>query len=133
MIKICISVTSHALDPLPLSQTVTPSRTPSPSSVTYFMDGPHPFYLKDDNEPCHRAKLVTSGKCQNNTRTLTLPAQSQDINPIENLRTLEIVKRHPTIKRKLIESLTAAWNRGVTNDHLVKLSTQFRHNAEKRL
>jgi len=31
-------VTSHALDPLPLSQTVTPSRIPS--SVTYFMDGP---------------------------------------------------------------------------------------------
>ena len=26
--------------PLPLSQTVTPSRTLSPSSVTYFMDGP---------------------------------------------------------------------------------------------
>ena len=24
----------------PLSQTVTPSRTPSPSSVTYLMDGP---------------------------------------------------------------------------------------------
>src|SRR6218665_3813764 len=40
MIKICISMTSHALDPLPLSQSVTPSRTPSPSSVTYFMDGP---------------------------------------------------------------------------------------------
>src|SRR6218665_3312702 len=30
MIKICISVTSLALDPSPLSQTVTPSRTPSP-------------------------------------------------------------------------------------------------------
>jgi len=46
MIKICISVTSHALDPLPLSQTVIPSRTPSPSSVTYFMDGPkfHEIY-----------------------------------------------------------------------------------------
>src|SRR6218665_674652 len=27
------------LDPLPLSQTVTPSQTPTPSSVTYFMDG----------------------------------------------------------------------------------------------
>ena len=25
---------------VPLSQTVTPTRTPSPSSVTYFMDGP---------------------------------------------------------------------------------------------
>ena len=30
MIKKCISVTSHARYPLPLSQTVTPSRTPSP-------------------------------------------------------------------------------------------------------
>src|SRR6218665_159663 len=38
------SVTSHALGPPPLSQTVTPSRTPSPSSVTYFMDGPIPGF-----------------------------------------------------------------------------------------
>ena len=30
------------LTPSPLSQTVTPSRTPChPSSVTYLMDGPH--------------------------------------------------------------------------------------------
>src|SRR6218665_407122 len=43
------------------------------------------------------------------------------------------VKRHPTIKRKWIESLTAAWNRGVAHVHLVKLSIQFRHNAQKRL
>ena len=41
MIKKCIRVTSHALYPPPLSQTVTPTRTPSPSSVTYFMDGPY--------------------------------------------------------------------------------------------
>ena len=35
------SVTSHDLYPLPLSQTVTLSQTPSPPwSVTYFMDGP---------------------------------------------------------------------------------------------
>ena len=37
------------LTSLPLSQTVTPCRTPSPSSVTYFMDGPLnfvTFYLK---------------------------------------------------------------------------------------
>src|SRR6218665_2876024 len=57
-------------------------------------------------------------------------------NPIENLLrkiTLDIVKRHPTIKRKLIESLTAGWYRGVTHDHLVKMSTQFRHDAQKRL
>jgi len=28
----------------PLSQTVTPSRTRSPSCVTYFMDGPHGIF-----------------------------------------------------------------------------------------
>jgi len=38
--KIFISLTSPALDPSPLSQTVTLYRTPSPSSMTYFMDGP---------------------------------------------------------------------------------------------
>jgi len=44
MIKKIKSVTSHVLfTPLPLSQTVTPSRTPPlPSSVTYFMDGQKP-------------------------------------------------------------------------------------------
>src|SRR6218665_3850828 len=34
------SVTSHALGPSPLSQSVTPSWTSSPSSVTYFMESP---------------------------------------------------------------------------------------------
>jgi len=33
-------VTSHAFEAFPLSQTVTFSRTPPPSSVTYLMDGP---------------------------------------------------------------------------------------------
>ena len=50
MTKICIRVTSHALDPLPLSQTVTPSRTPSPSSATYFMDGPYAVMKEIQNE-----------------------------------------------------------------------------------
>src|SRR6218665_1696971 len=44
----------------------------------------YPFCLKDDNELCHLAKLVSNWKCQNNTRTLTSLAQSQDRNPIEN-------------------------------------------------
>src|SRR6218665_831165 len=39
----------------------------------------YPFCLKDDNEPCHLAKLVSNWKCQNNTRTLTSLTQSQDI------------------------------------------------------
>ena len=46
---------------------------------------PYPFCLKDDSKPSHRAKLVTNWKCQNKTRMLALPTQSQDMNPIENL------------------------------------------------
>jgi len=38
--KLFISMTSRALHSSLLSQTVTPSRTTSPSSVTYFMDAP---------------------------------------------------------------------------------------------
>ena len=44
-----------------------------------------PFCFNDDSEPCHRAKVVTNWKCPNNIRALTLPAQSQDMNPTENL------------------------------------------------
>src|SRR6218665_2312397 len=40
MIKICISVTSHALDPLPPVTNCHTFSDPCPSSVTFFMDGP---------------------------------------------------------------------------------------------
>src|SRR6218665_3651185 len=45
MIKFCISVTSHALDPLPLSQTVTPSRPPSPLERAVLYGRPLNFYF----------------------------------------------------------------------------------------
>ena len=47
--------------PLPLSQTVTPSRTPSPSSVTYmyFMDGPNGRLIRLINRPLTKRPLTT--------------------------------------------------------------------------
>ena len=54
-----ISVTSHALYPLlPLSQTVTLSRTLSPSSVTYFMDGPLGENVERDFQDVARFTIV---------------------------------------------------------------------------
>jgi len=67
-------------------------------------------------------------KCQNKIRALALLAQSLDLNPIENIcRKVaeEVVNRHPTMKHELIESIIVAWNRRVTYDYLVKLSTPF--------
>ena len=40
MMKICISVTSNALYPLPCHKLSHLLGPPPPSSVTYFMDGP---------------------------------------------------------------------------------------------
>jgi len=43
------------------------------------------FLFQDDNAPCHRTKLVTKWKSQKSFRTLDWPAQSSDLNLIENI------------------------------------------------
>src|SRR6218665_1068445 len=43
------------------------------------------FLFQYDNAPCHRTKLVTKCKSQETFRTLDWPAQSPDLNPIENI------------------------------------------------
>jgi len=85
---------------------------------------PYPFLFQYNSAPCHHAKLVTNWKRQNNITMLDWPAQSPDLNPIKHLWhkvALEISRRHPTIKRELIESLITLWNCVATCDHLVKL------------
>ena len=51
--------------------------------------------------------------------------------------TLEIVKRHPSIKHELIVLLIIAWNRWFPHDHLVcrvvKLSAQSKHDADQTM
>ena len=85
---------------------------------------PGQFQFQDDNAPCHRAKTVVNWMKQKKIKTLEWPAQSPDLNPIENLWhkvSLEISKKQPTSKREMIEALIAAWNRIITVDHLRKL------------
>jgi len=64
-----ISVSSHALDP-PLPQTVTPSRTPTPSSVTYFIDGPLPICYC----PCGEAGSTFWRRCLGNAPAHPAPS-----------------------------------------------------------
>ena len=74
MIKICISVTSHALDPTPdpchkLSHLLGP-----PSSVTYFMDGPLGRNYLLNNKACLTWTLLLDHTLSNLTHSdLNLP------------------------------------------------------------
>jgi len=70
-----------------------------------------------------------------------LLAQWQDMNPIENLwRKVTLIGENQETSDNQTQvdrvahrpMCTAASNREVTHDRLVKLSTQFRHDAEKQ-
>ena len=92
-----------------------------PSAKQFFQGS---FLFQYGNAPCHRAKVVAAWMKPNNMTTIDWPAQSPDLNPIENLWhkiAVEISKRRPVSKKELIESLIAAWNRIVTIDHLTRL------------
>ena len=67
------SVTSHDLyPPLPLSQTVALSQTPSPLwSVTYFMDGPNGFSAMDVILSMANYKFMTSEFVKSESYILT--------------------------------------------------------------
>lgn len=75
-----------------------------------WQDGTWSF--QDDNAPCHRSRLVKDWMADHQVNNLPWPAQSPDLNPIENLWNLvgrEVARDKPKTKRELIEKLIHAW------------------------
>ena len=74
----------------------------------------HPWTLQEDNAPCHVSARTTQWKRDNQIPALSWPAQSPDLNIIENVwRTLKIYLQRQlhTIKTKddLIASVKNIW------------------------
>ena len=71
--------------------------------------------FRQDNAPCHKARIVMDYFAQNNIETLNWPPQSPDMNPIENLWAIIKAKRQkkygvPNTKLDLIDQIFDIWS-----------------------
>ena len=79
------------------------------------------WIFQDDNAPCHQAKLVKRWMQSHRVAHMNWPAQSPDLNPIENLRhriNVIIAQNKPSNKRELIENIIQAWHHIFTPEEL---------------
>jgi len=94
-----------------------------PSAQSLF-SGTGNWIFQDDNAPCHRAKKVQRWYSSQHVERMEWPAQSPDLNPIENLwqRLGNIISKHkPKTKRELTEQVIAGWFRVISQEELAKL------------
>jgi len=73
------------------------------------------FIFQDDNAPVHRARCIVKYKLRNKIKSLSWPAQSPNINIIENiwLRLKNALQRNInaiTSVDELRTAITTAWN-----------------------
>lgn len=70
------------------------------------------FTFQQDNAPCHTAKRVTDFLQDSGVQVFRWPAQSPDLNPIENLWKIlgmKVHERKPATLNELWHLLTTAW------------------------
>ena len=70
--------------------------------------------FRNDNDPKHTSKVVTEWLQSNGVSVLKWPAQSPDLNPIENLWEIvdrKIRVRNYTNKRDLIDAIKTEWQK----------------------
>ena len=82
------------------------------------------WIFQDGNAPCHRAKLVKRWMQFHRVAQKNWPAQSPDLNPIQNLWhriNVIIAKNKPSNKIELIENIIQAWHHIVTSEELRNL------------
>ena len=84
-----------------------------------------PGWFQDDNASPHRSKIAIEFREEKSLRTLSWPAQSPDLNPIENLwdeikRSLKNEKRKPKNLNELERLVKKTW-RSIPQDKIKRL------------
>lgn len=77
------------------------------------MFGNDEFVFQDDNASCHRAKKVKDFLQERSISSMTWPANSPDLNPIENLwwKLKKLVhQKAPHCKADLLNAIRQSWN-----------------------
>jgi len=70
------------------------------------------YKLYQDNDPKHKSLLCRTWLLYNCSKVIDTPAQSPDLNPIENLWALlkkKVAKRSPKTKLELIKCINEEW------------------------
>lgn len=71
------------------------------------------FILQDDNDPKHRAKIITKWKDEKKIKYIDWPSNSPDLNPIENIWSLlknKVKKITAKNINELKENINVCWN-----------------------
>ena len=78
------------------------------------------FILQDDNDPKHRAKIITKWKSENNINSLDWPSNSLDLNPIENIWGIlknKVNKRDNKNLEEFKNNIIECWNE-IKKEHI---------------